>query len=74
MTESKSARIARLHTGWALKHLLQARQFQDSCTGNGPAMELSVALDDAIEKLAEKDPDWGAALRIERELRDADLI
>jgi hypothetical protein len=74
MIEDRSAHVARLYTGWALRHLLQTRKFQNTCMGNGPAMELTTALDAAIEELAAKNPNWEAALRIEQELLNADLI
>jgi hypothetical protein len=72
--ESKSANVARLHTGWALQHLLEARKFQHSCNNSNSAIELSMTLQDAIEELAANDPNWAAAVQIEQDLIEANLI
>jgi hypothetical protein len=67
---TKDARLARLHTRWAYKHLVACRAAQAALQGNFPAMEITSAIETAIETLAAKDPNWAAALDLEKDLQD----
>lgn len=67
---TKDARLARLYTRWAYKHLVTCRAAQAALQGNGPAMEIIAAIEAAIETLAAKDPNWAEALEIEKDLQD----
>lgn len=66
---NQNENVAQLYVTWAVRYLAEARKFQETCVGNFPAGELAQGLEDTILRLAESDPAYASALKIEDELR-----
>jgi hypothetical protein len=67
--------LARLYTGWCLGFLAHARAFQNKTGFNGLSDDLAQAVEAAIQaKIDSGDKNWIAAIRIERDLREAGFM